>query len=45
SVFIKTLLEMPELRDGKLSCAVLRGRKLPDSLSTLQAKNNKGRLE
>ncbi|SKC24303.1 hypothetical protein SAMN03080601_03602, partial [Alkalitalea saponilacus] len=30
SVFIKTLLEMPELRDGKLSCAVLRGRKLPD---------------
>jgi hypothetical protein len=24
------LLEMPELRDGKLSCVVLRGRKLPD---------------
>jgi hypothetical protein len=21
---------MPELRDGKLSCVVLRGRKLPD---------------
>ncbi|SKC24327.1 hypothetical protein SAMN03080601_03629, partial [Alkalitalea saponilacus] len=35
SVFIKTLLEMPELRDGKLSCAVLRGRKLPDIIRNI----------
>jgi hypothetical protein len=28
------LLEMPELRDGKLSCVVLRGRKLPDIKKT-----------